>query len=78
MLVRRVSSLSGNVAEMDLDITEDQISSYAAGEYVQVAFSNLSAGEREFIMTGITPKEWEEMFGGMDEEIFTPTWFCEK
>ena len=63
MLVRRVSSLSGKVNEMDLDITDAQVSSYAAGEYVQVAFSNLSAGEREFIMTGITPTEWAEVFG---------------
>jgi hypothetical protein len=29
---------------------------------VQNAMPNLSADEREFIMTGITPTEWDEMF----------------
>lgn len=29
---------------------------------IQVAFNNLSAEEREFLMTGITPSEWKEIF----------------
>jgi hypothetical protein len=29
---------------------------------VQNAMPHLSADEREFIMTGITPTEWDEMF----------------
>jgi hypothetical protein len=29
---------------------------------VQNAMPNLSADEREFIMSGITPTEWDEMF----------------
>jgi hypothetical protein len=32
------------------------------GEMIQVAFPFLMAGEREFLMTGITPDEWDEMF----------------
>lgn len=32
------------------------------GAYIQTAFSYLSAGEREFIMTGINDKEWDEIF----------------
>lgn len=68
MLVRRISSLSGKVHTMDLDITDEQVRRYNQGEYVQVAFSNLSAPEREFILTGITPTEWDEMFGGGEDE----------
>jgi hypothetical protein len=63
MIVRRVSSLSGNVHEMDLDITDEQIRRYAVGGFAQDVFPHLTAGEREFIMTGITPTEWAEVFG---------------
>jgi hypothetical protein len=64
MNITRRSMLSGKEHTMFLDITEDQVAAYAAGAYVQDAFPNLSAGEREFIMTGITPTEWDEVFGG--------------
>lgn len=35
---------------------------YGAGAYIQQAFSFLSAGEREFLMSGITPEEFDKMF----------------
>jgi hypothetical protein len=41
---------------------------YDRGALVQVAFPFLSNAEREFLMTGITPQEWEAMFGGVDCE----------
>ena len=63
MNITRRSQLSGKEHTMFLDITEDQIAAYAAGAFVQDAFPNLTAGEREFIMTGITPTEWDEVFG---------------
>jgi hypothetical protein len=33
------------------------------GEMVQDIFPDLSAGEREFILNGITPTEWDTAFG---------------
>ena len=30
---------------------------------VQNAFPDLSADDREFILTGITPEEWDQIFG---------------
>lgn len=35
---------------------------YCAGALIQQAFPFLSAEEREFLMTGITPEEWDEIF----------------
>jgi hypothetical protein len=32
------------------------------GDYVQVAFNMLTNEQREFLMTGITPVEWDAMF----------------
>jgi len=38
------------------------------GALIQDAFPTLAADIREFIMSGITPKEWDDMFA--DEEDF--------
>lgn len=38
------------------------------GLYIQEALGFLSPGEREFIKTGITPDEWDEMFACHDKE----------
>ena len=62
MLIYRTSTLSGNASSMDIDVTLEQMASWEQGELVQNAMPNLSADEREFIMTGITPTEWNEMF----------------
>jgi hypothetical protein len=37
--------------------------------FVQDAFKYLSNEEREFLITGITPDEWKEMFGEQDTVI---------
>jgi hypothetical protein len=59
---------TGEVRTLDLPVTEEQIAAYAAGELIQNAFPHLSAGEREFIKTGITDEEWDELFGGDEDE----------
>ena len=62
MLITRTSTLSGHISSMNIDVTLEQVASWEQGELVQNAMPNLSADEREFIMTGITPTEWNEMF----------------
>lgn len=69
MIITRHSMLTGKVATMDLNITEDQYIKYLNGMRVQNAFPHLTPGEREFIINGITPEEWVEHFGdGSDDE----------
>ena len=68
MKVTRVSPLTKKENTMYLDITPDQIVEYNQGAMVQDAFPNLNPDEREFIMTGFTPEDWEQMFGLEDEE----------
>jgi hypothetical protein len=66
MLIEKVSQLSGKKSSMELDVTQEQLDLYAKGvEKVQDVFPNLSPSEREFLMTGITPNEWDGLFGGM-------------
>lgn len=63
MLVTRTSMFTGNVHTMDIPVTESQIVAWENGQLIQNAMPNLSAGEREFIKTGVTPQEWSETFG---------------
>ncbi len=63
MLITRTSPFSGKTTTMDIDCTDEQITNWENGEMIQNAFPNLPVGEREFIKTGVTPKEWEDMFG---------------
>jgi hypothetical protein len=62
MLIRRKSTLTGVVREMDLPVTEKQISLWKEGVFAQHAFPDLTPDEREFIKTGITAEEWDEAF----------------
>ena len=65
MLVERTSVISGQVNMMSLPITVDQLENYyLKGMLLQDAFPNLSPSQREFIKTGITSKEWDNLFGG--------------
>lgn len=63
MILRRTSLISNKVNEMDLDITQEQLNRWRRGEKIQNVFPHLTADEREFIMTGITPEEWKANFG---------------
>lgn len=60
MRVQRYSELTGVLHTMELDITVEQLEKFKAGEKVQNVFPNLSAAEREFILSGITPEEWDK------------------
>ena len=48
---------------MDLDITSDQLDRIEAKvELIQNIVPHLSSDEREFLITGITPDEWDKLF----------------
>ena len=68
MKITRTSQATGITREMELDITDEQILKYEAGELIQNAFPNLTPAEREFIITGITEDEWKDIFGGFDDD----------
>lgn len=68
MLVTKVSAFSGKEHTREIAITEEQMARWKAGEYIQTAAPNLSADDREFLISGATPEEWEAAFGGDTEE----------
>lgn len=59
----RTSKVSGITRTMDLDVTEEQLALFEAGQtYIQDCFPNLTADEREFIKTGLMAEEWDTLF----------------
>lgn len=77
MLINRTSSISGKTNVMDIEFTPaeavnfckmQQIELFAGmtkwsvpGMLIQDAFPTQNADVREFLMTGITPEEWENL-----------------
>lgn len=68
MLITKTSQMSNKEHTMDIDVTFDQLDRIDnrrnSKELIQNIVPNLSKEEREFLMTGITPTEWNYMFGG--------------
>ena len=63
MKITRTNPFTGQENTLDLDVTFEQVEAYFERKLlVQDAFPQLSAGEREFIKTGITEDAWDEMF----------------
>lgn len=57
------SGLTGKEHQRDMEIALDDWHAYHDGQLVQVCFPYLSADDREFLITGSTPEEWDELFG---------------
>lgn len=67
MLITRTSEVSGITRTLDIPCTEEQYKAYLAGQHIQLAMPNVSADNREFILTGIIQEEWDEIFPEEDE-----------
>lgn len=67
MLVRKISMATGKTHEMELDVTPEILARHEAGEHIQNLAPHLTKDEREFIISGTTPEEWEELFGEEDD-----------
>ena len=68
MLITRKSIISGNVNTMEINVTHEDFEKLESGRLIQSAMPHISADEREFIMTGITPQEWDTEMGCEDDE----------
>jgi len=68
--VTRQSAITRKMNTMELPITQEHLDNYdtVGGLLVQDVFPNLDVGQREFLISGITPQEWEETFGEEGDE----------
>lgn len=67
MQVTRTSVQSGVTRTLELPITPEQMAAFEAGALIQEAFPALTPDQREFILTGITAEEWDELFPPEEE-----------
>ena len=65
--VKARSCLTGQVSSMVLEITEAQVYDWVNGASIQDAMPHMPPEDREFLMTGITAKEWDSMFSDEEE-----------
>jgi hypothetical protein len=57
--------------KMTIPVSYERILAWATGvdkRMVQDAFPELNADQREFLLTGILPDEWDALFGGTEGE----------
>jgi hypothetical protein len=62
MLITRTSKISGKIRTLDLPVTQEQLDAWYNGELIQKAMPSLTNSQREFIKSGITDEEWDELF----------------
>lgn len=69
MIVRRPNMFTGKVRELELNVTQEQVNRWQNGELIQNVFPDLSADEREFLISGMLPEEWERWIVRGDSEL---------
>lgn len=67
MKVTRKSLATGVERTLEIPCTEEQYAAWDGGMKIQDAMPDLSPADREFVMTGITQDEWDDMFPQGDE-----------
>jgi hypothetical protein len=61
--VTKKSGLSGELNSVFIpNLDTESVDAWLNGEHIQNALSYLTADQREFINTGITPEEWNDVF----------------
>jgi hypothetical protein len=70
MLITRTSMVTGIERTKDLPVTDQQLLLYTSGKkLIQDAFPDLNESQREFMMTGITDDEWNQVMSD-DEDTY--------
>jgi len=62
MKIKRLSPITNTVNEAEINITQEQLDRWHNGEVIQRAAPHLTPDEREFLITGILPDEWNKIF----------------
>ena len=67
MLITKTSVMTGEKNEMLLPVTNEQIERWEGGALIQDVFRHLTPSEREFLISGVTPEEWDVVKEDMEE-----------
>lgn len=72
MKIKRTNPFNGQPVELDLPVTEAQVVAWEKGMVAQRAFPDLTVDQREFIISGIPPGEFEKNLAvEIDRDSFT-------
>ena len=63
MLITKKSAFTGIEHTLEIPVTQAQLDLWNSGVSIQNAMPNISAEDREFIKTGVTAQEWNDIFG---------------
>ena len=69
MIIARRSPVTGKLNHRDIDVTLEQYNAWQNGELIQDAMPHLSAEDREFIVSGCTPRDFDMLFPAEDEHL---------
>lgn len=70
--VSRKSLATTKWVHMEIPVSIDRLEAWEEGvdkRVVQDAFPELTPDQREFLLTGISPEEWDTLFQEGDEDI---------
>tara|TARA_B100000700_G_C14734213_1_gene709850 strand:- start:55 stop:258 length:204 start_codon:yes stop_codon:yes gene_type:complete len=62
MKIERTNPMTGKSHEMDLPITQEQLDAWQNGSLIQAVMPDLTPDQREFLMTGLLPDDWDQIF----------------
>lgn len=63
MMISKKDMFTGKVNTLDIPVTDEQLAAWQAGELIQNAMPQLSADDREFLMSGMLPESWTAAMG---------------
>jgi hypothetical protein len=73
LLIEKISQATGKCNTREIEIDPIDYIKWSAGYYghVQDAFPDLSYDDREFLISGTTPEEWDAIFESEEDDDFT-------
>ena len=64
MIIQKANIFTNEIRYRDIDVTREQVNAWMEGALIQDAMPHLSEDDREFMMTGMLPGEYETRVGG--------------
>lgn len=69
MKITKINPITGKENTLDIPVTEEQLMAWENGGLIQNVMPNLNADQREFLISGMTPGQFEELFPEEDDDL---------
>lgn len=71
MLITKKNQFTGIENSLEIAVTQEQLDDWKNGTLIQFAMPNISADEREFLITGMLPGEFDALFQEDEDSTLT-------